>query len=164
MASKSDIQRTLEQFHIENWDFLIAADGSGSGWSGPIGWCAILIDKKTGPQEPLLGGLSSGTINMAELAPIIIGLRYYRECMHSGLAMPTGHLITDSKVTAYCGNNLYRKRANAELWAAFAAISTSFVLHWHLTPRDTNPLQILADRYAGIARKALKRENLKLEN
>jgi len=87
----------------------------------------MLIDRSAGWRLPIIGGASHGTVNHAEAACFLHGLRYDLYQMDGG------------KLCAGHGINPY-------LWVTYQSFrDQGYILTFHHQPRDQNPLHVSID-------------------
>lgn len=150
--AKTTIQHLLDHFDIQNWDYLLLGDGSGSAWGRPIGWACVLIERRSGMRLPFYGACNEGTVNFAELMAYVMPLTYIDSKKVSGKALNV-HIITDSEYTQQYAHRLTPDK-NAGLIGALNAfrrkgINTTF--HW--MRRNTHPITELVDDLSKKARR-----------
>jgi ribonuclease HI len=166
-----DLQTVLTTLRIQQWDVIIAGDGSGTGWNDACGWAHIVIDRVSRDRKLLVGGCEGGSINMAEMMPILHGLTWYHQAHGKSLLHSMGrlvvHVITDSEVTAHHGAiaaDLTQPLAkvNPLFWSGVREFCRmGYELHFHWLPRCTTGLNQCADLIASLGRKAVKQADLK---
>lgn len=161
------LEKLLERVNIVDWDALIVGDGSGTGWNTPCGWGGVLIDKNSKGRKLFYGGLSMGSINLAEMMPYFQSLVWYEETYGKKLRKRFGtvnvHIITDSQVTALHGGRTASgfedlpKVPQRSLWAAMREFrALGYRIHWHWAERCDSGLNVLGDLVAGLARRSIK--------
>lgn len=157
----------LAELEIVDWDLLLVGDGSGSGWAGGCGWAYVLIDRLTRGRRDDCGGMSAGSINLAELMPYLQAMTYYhanhgRERLKAR-GLLNVHVITDSQVIFTHGRQASLPteplpKVQRELWAAMRAYTTAgyhFTFHW--ARRSTSLLNWYTDLLAAVTRKSVMR-------
>jgi len=161
------LQRVLDRAKIDRWDILIIGDGSGTGWRDACGFAGILIDRAFHTRMLVHGGLSAGSVNLAEMMPYLTGLINYHEQygkrqlkMRSPLQV---HIITDSQVTCYHGvaaasaTEELPKVSHRPLWAGMRDLGRmGYRIHYHWAARSTSMLNWASDLIAYLARKNIK--------
>ena len=63
----------------DTWDVLIVGDGAGCWWDKPCGWGCTLIDRHLDRRRAFYGGMSSGSIAIAEMMPTVHAMLWYTE-------------------------------------------------------------------------------------
>jgi ribonuclease HI len=98
---------------------------------GPIGFAAIVLgfapSQATEPAVRLaVGGYIPGrtadpptTNNRAEIAGVLAALGVLRNLPADGRVMPTVTIWCDSEYTVQCGNGVWKRRKNTDLWAVY---------------------------------------------
>ncbi len=155
----------------DGWDVILVGDGAGSGWDVPCGWGVTLVDRLAKRRKSFYGGLSTGTINTAELMPYVQALSWLAEnrarAAHNGHKVPPVcrvHVVTDHQAIATEGRalnsglkTLRDLKANRAYWAALLSFEPDgFVLDYHWKPRASSALNCWADEMATICFKAIK--------
>lgn len=160
MNNSGSLMKFLEHSGIgqNDWDVLLIADGSGSGWDSPTGWAVVVIDRLTGIRKVLYGGQNRGTINAAEVHPFLWGIRYYHNVVRKDKDREiVVCCLSDSEITVKCGQGVYKAKTNIDLWQALKYWeSRGYIFRWQHVPRETLDLQILTDEIAGRARTKIK--------
>jgi ribonuclease HI len=158
----------LARLGITEWDFLLVGDGAGSGWDGPCGWGAVLVERESGKRTVWDGTLNSGTVNFAEIMAYLQPLTWLasredekRKRQSEGRRAHHIHIVTDSQYCAQVGNGPNRVLAkNTLLWGVFSLLARQgFLLHWHWLERDNCALNRYADRLSKLARGRVRRYN-----
>lgn len=169
----ASLEEVLLQLGIANWDVLLVGDGSGTTLERGSGWASILIDHHTGLRKCFWGGMSTGTVNLAELMPYLQGLTWYSRT-HGPARLhdlrvrhrrPESclqvHIVSDSEIVVHQGQGKVRRKANYELWAAMDAVAAlGYMIHWHWVGRDRLALNMVTDHLSRLARQAA--ESIKL--
>lgn len=151
----------LERFGIDEWDFLIVGDGSGSGWDRACGWAAVSVERETMERLDWDGAMNRGTVNTAEIMayfqPLswIVNRELDRRRGRSGRRRAYRiHIITDSQYCRDTGEaDGKAPLKNSLFWSAFDSLARQgFCLYWHFARRDTVALNRYADRRSKVAR------------
>lgn len=149
----------LRAQEIYTWDIVLFGDGSGTQNQFPGAYGTILIDKTTGRRQLLAGAMSHASVNFMELQAYVAALGFhYREIWKDRRTGETKRvfIFTDSEVTQRCGNGVYRRQANQDLWALFDwYVQRGYICRFIWIPRDTHAPNKLADKIAGQSRKAM---------
>lgn len=155
----------------DNWDVIIHGDGSGSGWDLPIGWGAVLVDRHARGRMQFCGGMSTGTVNIAELTPFTQAMAWYSERRKRVIAnggaikaICNVHLVTDHAAIQLDGTALTRGgksvrdvNANRPEWAKLLAYEwEGFAFTFHWIPRSSTALNVWCDDQSKICFKAMK--------
>lgn len=142
----------------DNWDVLICSDGSGNLWGHPIGWAAVVIEKRSLQRLVFWGMANNGTNNVAELMGVIMPLTWFaseliRRDAPKGRAWNI-HIITDSEYVAGSGGgDAVTAPRNLALRGALALFERQgLVLNWHPIARESVELNRLVDRLSREAR------------
>ncbi len=160
------LSQLLSFLQIRDWDLLLVGDGSGVGWSHPIGCATVLIDRATGERKMFAMGMNAGTITVAEMMPYAYALLWYtseqgpgkhRTTSVAGAGMPFQvHIITDSKHVADAGNHRQQRTSHRPIWAMFDKFaSMGYQLRFHHVKRSRVDLNVWADLAAGFARQRM---------
>lgn len=157
-------QDLLQTLGIARWDAVIVGDGSGSGWGQGAGWASVVV-RRDGRRSPLLRGAHShGTVNIAELQALLLGLMWLEEqgdgpaLRRAGGGMADVHLVTDSEITVNQGNGKSTAHGiNRVLWAGVRLLERDgYRLHFHWYPRDQIQLNMLCDHASRQSRLAVE--------
>ncbi len=148
----------------DQFDLMLAGDGSGTTILNHCGWACTSYLRASGATKVHFGGASGGTNNQAELLPYLHVLGLFHEAWkeHGRKSLsekPTLRvlIVTDSELTARCGDGTYQRRANLHLWAGIDwLVAEGYRVRWRHVPRNSNGLSALADGVAGSARKKMK--------
>jgi ribonuclease HI len=154
----------LERLKIDKWDILLIGDGSGSNYNYACGWGCISVLRDTFEREVWYGGMSKGTVNLAEMMAYIQPLNAFvaredeRRKNGGKRRVLQVHIITDSEYVREQGSNGdLLPRRNGAMWRIFDDYTRQgFQLHWHWIPRDTVELNAFADLLSKEARKLVK--------
>lgn len=158
-----DLPILLQRLNIIRWDVLIIGDGSGTGWSDGCGWAQTVIDRQTRTYKQLKGAADGGSINMAEMMPVIHGLTWFhatlgRERLKEIMPLHV-HIVTDSTTTVEhgqqaCDLTQMLPKSNTLLWAAVREFQRlGYLIHFYWLERSTTPLNQAADVVASLARR-----------
>lgn len=141
----------------QEWDYLLVTDGSGSTWSRPCGWAAVLIHR-SGWRKAFYGAFSQGTNNLAEMLAFLTPLFYLR---YGDRFVPTGLrvvVLTDSRFVSECGSRRAEPKVHRELWQLRQGFARQGIfLEFRWTPRDTYDLNRFVDAVARQAAQSLLR-------
>ena len=133
-------------------DCQIYTDGSClKNPGGPSGWCFCVL--KDGKKLIVCGGEESSTNNRMELTAVIEALEFVtdQECT----------IYTDSLLTLKCGERVWKRKRNLDLWKRFDSASQGRVLHWEwVKAHNGNKYNDLVDRLARSEAKSIKNKNL----
>lgn len=134
------LEAVLQELGIRDWDLLLVGDGSGSMPEEPFGWACCLIEKSSGGRQIFYGGLSSGTINLAELLPYVHALDWYERHIVDGRPSPRGyrsvHVVSDSNTVVTWINQVNQGKLPKKLrpimcmLAGFRDLGYSLNAHW----------------------------------
>lgn len=162
----------------DTWDVMIVGDGAGCWWDKPCGWGCTLIDRHLNRRRAFYGGLSSGSIVIAELMPTVHAMLWYAEFQGKARRVQLRrstinvHVITDNETTSKHwailttgGQQAQKIRKKRPLWNVLLQLERSgYIFHFHWAPRATVGLNKLADELAGITRDAVAGVKLKPRN
>ena len=102
----SNLDEVITQVGIpDTWDVLIVGDGAGCWWDRPCGWGCTLIDRHAGRRRAFYGGMSSGSIAIAEMMPTVHAMLWYTEFhgktrkLQLGRSTLNVHIVTDNEAT-----------------------------------------------------------------
>ena len=162
------LEDMLERLGIEDWDWLLIGDGSGSNWNYQCGWAAVSIDRLTLHRDVWAGVMSRGTVNFAEMMAYLQPLNWYaaeedrRRKKGKTTRIRQVHIITDSM---YCqeqgrSRNLMPHR-NGSLWQVFESFQRQgIMLNWHWNERDDVELNRYVDALSKAARILMKENDV----
>lgn len=142
---------------LSHYDIILVGDGSGINKEGS--WAVALIDKIQGEARLLSGFCSLTTINVMELMGYIHALNYLEKTdhIHARIAenlKPSVVILTDSSVTANCGNGEHQPKANLAFWKCIEYFKTIFTIVFINIKRSSIPLNKFSDKVAGEMRRA----------
>lgn len=151
----------------EDWDVLLYGDGSGSVWSRPIGWAAVLICKHNGLIHVEYGAASTGTVYVAELMPYVMALSWYKDNVAAELPSVSQKvvIVTDNIGLAHTGAKLAAGKIHLDaieqhtaLWAGLDYLSRDGLeISYHHACRETYHGNRLADVWSKQARFAIEK-------
>lgn len=155
MSLLSEMKVLAHDLRLNKFDLMIAGDGSGTVYTQPCGWAAILYIPEYEDIVELFGGANAGTNNFAELSPYLHALWYYHT-MKAIVSKPKVSVVSDSELTVRCGKRIYTRTANMHLWAGINWFEEhGYTIQWHHVPRNSNFCNASCDGKAGKVRKAL---------
>jgi hypothetical protein len=175
----SSLDEVIANVNIpDTWDILIIGDGAGCWWDKPCGWGCTLIDKHLNRRRAFYGGMSSGSIAIAEMMPTVHAMLWYAEFQGKARRVQLKrstlnvHIITDNETTVTHwgiltagGQRAQKLRKKRPLWNVLLQLERSgYIFHFHWTARATVGLNKLADEVAGVASKAIAGVKLKTRN
>lgn len=159
MISVDDCEDLTVQLNVADYDLLLVGDGSGNTADLPCGWYCTEYRRGAGSVVRHRGGCNMGSNNHAELMPYIQALWAFqvrKEKNRWSLLPVQVVIVSDSELTVRCGNRQYERKANKHLWAVIDWFELQgYVFRWVHVPRNSNPLNALADQEAGKTRKAI---------
>ena len=145
---------------VTGYDLIILSDGSGCKWGYSIGWASILIERERFENKLLWGSSSEGTVNVAELIPFMMALRYHFYKTLKGKktkATLKTLCISDSEHTVNQGNRLSKRTIHQDLWAAIDFFeSIGYQIDWYWIDRCSNYPAELVDAIAGFCNQTCK--------
>lgn len=150
-----DLLRLLK-ISPNGWDYLVVSDGSGVGWDMGCGWASTLVSREPQQRLPFNGGMHPGTVSLGEIMGFMQPLMYLASKSSDGPQFQRIHVVSDSQYVVQIGNALRTPKSHAPLWrqlASFRALGMQLQFHW--IPRDSVPLNKIADLVAGVSRKAV---------
>jgi ribonuclease HI len=125
------------------------ADGSCSGKGRDVGaWAAAVVTENR--RQLLYGTLFPTTINRCELIPIINGLKWIRDNLHTHIPIM---IYTDSEHTAQAASGLFTPEDNLDLWASYAKVSEGLKIELKWRERNSHFYMELCDAMASTLRK-----------
>ena len=175
----SSLDEAIRQAGVpDTWDVLIVGDGAGCWWDRPCGWGCTLIDRHLNRRRAFDGGMSSGSIAIAELMPTVHAMLWYDEFHGATRKARLGrstlhvHVVTDSRTTVNHWDSLreggpkgVKIRKKRPLWNVLLQLGRAgYMFHFHWIARNTVGLNALADELAGEARDAIAGVKLKSSN
>lgn len=145
------------------YDLMIVADGSGSGWNVAGGWAAVVIDLVNRRRKLLTGATSAATSSTMELMPFVWATFWYHNQLprsRSGkiqVAHPVRVLcVSDSWETCKLGNEGHQGGTfTSPLWAALRCAqreSGMVLMKWVWAERDSIGLNVLCDHLSRVSR------------
>lgn len=147
-------------------DYVVFSDGSGTDFSMGCGYATAVIDVRTGERALLVGALSRGTVNIAEMLGVVQALDFLihreesaRQDQRGRKRTSTVHIVTDSQYCQTTGDRTSGRmaRRNVGLWTLCESYARQgLVLHWHHINRATCGLNVLCDAAANLARVRLR--------
>lgn len=157
------LNQWLTELRIPNdWDLLLIGDGSGSGWHIGCGWGCLAIENITNRRKWLWGGLSTGTVQIAELMPYVHALGWYnfnhaetyRKSFNKTLLKV--QVISDSESTVKQGSYEISRKDRLMWWAAWETIlREGYQARFKYIPRETSASNYLCDMISKSSRKNL---------
>lgn len=168
MDIKLAVNETLTRLKIEDWDYLIVSDGSGSDHNHPCGWAAITIERTAFDHDVWYGAVNRGTVNFAEILGVLQPLTWIsaqEEKRKGPRRFPKIHIVTDSGYAKQIGDSANRVlKSNIFLWQCFDICqSYGYQLNWHWCKRDELILNRLADALSKGARLTVQNQPLLAE-
>ena len=145
--------------------FILAGDGSGSGWNMSCAWASVSIDWQTRERRVWYGYANPGSVNLAEGMAYVHPLSWI---LNQDLAAknkgeerrtPRVHVITDSQYVRDLLNRRDKRiaGANATLGAIFNAVERhGIILQGHWKERLTVDLNRYTDALSRFVRESLK--------
>lgn len=164
-----DIEELLRKHKLRSkWDAIVLSDGSGSKYPYAIGYASTLITRTPEESREFYGGMSQGTVNVAELLAVWQPLLWL-ENQNVAVQTPGYRVVifSDSEYTVQLINSMQPGRVvhpsrNASIAKAIHQIVRQGIyLNAIHVERNTIVLQEEADTMSKVARKIFKQ--LKLE-
>lgn len=152
---------------IAAWDIALVGDGAGSGWNAAVGWGVTLIDRQSGGRKRFHGGMSCGTVMIAELMPYIHALLWHEahaaKLTYRPLAVRVA-IISDSQELVRVGTSLADRSCpvarvswQRPLWAALHEFTRDgYRFEYRHILRNTLALNAYADAVSSLAFDAMK--------
>jgi len=158
----------LDRLGVEDWDWLLIGDGSGSNWNCQCGWATVSIDRLTLERDVWWGMMNKGTVNFAEMMAYLQPLNWYvaeeekRRKHGKTRRIRQVHIITDSMYCRERGESEdLMPRRNGALWRVFEDFQRQgIMLHWHWNERDDIELNRYVDALSKAARILVKENNV----
>lgn len=147
-----DFDEMLEHLKIDDWTWVLIADGSGTTADKACGWGTVLVGRNRTPIM-LSGGLSRGTNITAEIMGVNAGLQFlYNEVLdHKAIGQKT-HVITDCRhVTS---PETWSKHRDLATWLKFYS-RDGMILKLHWIDRNKFKFNLRCHNMANIARRAI---------
>ena len=153
LPAAQTVPALVELLGIETWDYLLVGDGSGTLWTRAGGWAAALVRHNPAHLQWFFGSSSNATNIVCEMQAYVNPLLWLL-----GQEKPSQkqeiHLITDCEHLVQQWPRPGQWKANKQLWQLLGSLPrVGLNLHFHWIPRDTFPLNQLADELAGLARR-----------
>lgn len=146
----------------EDWEAFIICDGSGSSIDRPCGWGSVLIEKGRLGAEVFAGGLSHGTVNMAEVLGVLHPLMMLVDRKAGARAGGCRtHVVSDSKYVVdglSHANPVWATETKhwRGLWMGIHMCRRQgLIIVPHHVPRDVIEVQRSCDSVSKLARKAV---------
>jgi ribonuclease HI len=142
----------IKSLNLPPYDVLLIGDGSGTIATKCSAWACWRHIAQTDKLELHCGSFSFGTNNFAELIPYIgvLWLDYYEKPIFPRHVC----IVTDSEVTAKCGNGEYSRSSNTFLWKQVDMLQEAgYYLKWKHISRNSNRLSAACDKLAGQLRR-----------
>jgi hypothetical protein len=156
----------LADLQIVDWDLCLVGDGSGNSWKNGCGWACVLVDRVSQWQSPFFGGMSAGSISLAEFMPYFQALSFYHHEFGRERLKFRGrlqvHVITDSQVISQHGNQVADPRnalpkTQQAMWAGMREFGTmGYEFHYHWARRSTSVLNKYVDLLSVMGRKSMQ--------
>jgi len=162
MIGEKDFLSLGEQLNtlVPEFDLVIVADGSGTTASEPCGFRAYTYWPAVQTVKTFTGAASHGSNNYAELAPFLLVLTYAQSLLDNTFPAPrTQHnvlCVSDSELTVKCASNVYKPSKNMAMWEQLRWYEKNgFNFLWQHVPRNSNPINLACDEFAGKVRRQL---------
>jgi hypothetical protein len=153
-AELDEIERIARGLGVNDFDVIVAGDGSGSLHTNPCGWASVLVDRRRldGGYRAFYGAVDAGSISFAEILPYAHALDWYQSNVPDRPAMPRVIVITDSEYVAKTGEAIITGRPmesvkhHSALWSAFLEFARlGMRIQFLHSKRATSALNIFAD-------------------
>lgn len=149
--TQDEMSAIAHELRLLPFDLMLVADGSGTVYTKPCGWCCVAYEPHDNSVVEHFGGVSAGTNNYAEIAPFAHALWAYNAKICKRCVTPTGciraELVSDSEITVGGGNGTMARNANGSLWASIDwFVNNGYSLHWNHVPRNSNAANKLCDK------------------
>jgi ribonuclease HI len=154
------LQEILDHFKIDECNYLLIGDGSGSRWEYPVGFGCLMIEVETDWRDWFFGGFNCGTVNLAELmayASPLLWLASLKRIKRTSTGACRVHILSDSEWCVRAGNGQWSQDTHKEIWAMFRQFrSRGIFLHWHWIPgHEGIPANEFADKLSKAARQSM---------
>lgn len=126
----------------------IYTDGSCILPSMASGWAFCLLENEE--EWCVSGGESSSTNNRMELQAVIEALKFVQNIEYT--------IYTDSKLTMYCAQGIWKRKANNDLWDEYDIVSKNKSLNWVWVKAHNG------DNYNEVVDKLARNEALRIKN
>lgn len=160
-----DPDRTLDdilaELGVEDWDYVLIGDGSGSSWHIGMGWACVCVERVTGDRSVWYGSGNAGTSNLAELLAYLQPLTWIgnRNDDDHGKRIVRAVVISDSQYAVDYGQGKVGGK-NSMLRSMFDAVRRSgVVVTWRHLGRNSISLNDFADRLSRAARTSVSDSN-----
>lgn len=152
-----NFDQLLEAMKIQNADYVIIGDGSGTNWNHSIGWASVLVDCRTGSTEIFHGSFSQGTSIIAEMMACFQPLLYLTATKE--VFGKSCHIVSDCEFVSQASKqHPNRMKRNKELWGLLEGIrrqGLQVTVHW--APRNSLLMNKFSHKLANVNRLAKSR-------
>ena len=122
---------------------------------GKGGWAFVLLENDE--EIYVSGGESSTTNNRMELVAVIEALKFVKNNNYN--------IFSDSKLTINCAQNIWKRKANLDLWQEYDSVSKNKKIIWYwVRSHNGNKYNELVDKLAKEEAKKNKIFNKNLDN
>lgn len=153
----ASLNEFLARHNATNWDVVLVGDGSGTDWEHPTAYAVVIIDRLTRRRELLMGGLSQGSVQLAELLPTLHALSWHDAIIApaqrgAGFRGWNVHIFTDNSSV-----HTWITSGSGPPWVLILEgfRRRGYVLHSHLIPREEVELHVLVDHASRQYRRGL---------
>ena len=91
------------------------------------GWAFIIIDRENDDEIISYDSQKNTTNNRMELIAVIESLKYIKKYYKRPYSIS---LYTDSMLTLNCGQNIWKRKKNVDLWSEFDLYSRYVIIEW----------------------------------
>lgn len=162
MLVKEDFEQLAGKVKVDDFHLMIVGDGSGSLHNMPCGWWCGFYYRPSGNVKEYYGGCNAGSVNYAELSPFLHTLYVFHAALVKVDLLKTVDkwkvlIVTDSELTVKCAMREYQRKSNLALWAQIDWYEKNgFEITWKHTPRNSNPINLKADKTSKTMRKTME--------
>lgn len=134
---KTEFTKLIKDNQLEDFDFIIVADGSGSTLNRPCGFWCYIYDKYQDKVFHLGGAFTHGTNNLAEIMPFVHAMFYLKN--GEFLIRDRDILcISDSEILVKQGKGMYKR--NSIMWKVIEEIDEYCYVEWKWMSRNSNEI------------------------
>jgi ribonuclease HI len=147
---------------VEDWDWCLFGDGSGSSWERACAWATVACERKTRLLKTFAGAANAGTVNVAEMlayaTPLLWIADYADLWNHDRAPAPLKIVVcSDSEYVVKARQGLHQTNPiHGVLTEIVKKLERrGAVLTWLHLPRITHPNNKVADAVCGLLRQGV---------
>lgn len=146
LAKVETVEELLEHLGVQECDYLIGGDGSGTTDERACGWGSLMLEMYTDTCTPHYGGLDRGTNILAEIMAYVRPLvslyeRPSKELCRSSSGRCNVHVVTDCEYVAQVGNGDHIPKKHGLYWEMIWSLKRKLILvTFHHVYKDLLPM------------------------